>query len=263
MNQGIKIGVDTTEHGGSADREISATPFDAIFSGVIGQDYHLLKQISPFAVEMSRLVGEAVGEFCRLSKDVVRVVELGGGTGITTLSILSADDRLTVLSVDNEPTMQNQARQNLQKWADAGRLAFNGDDALTALLSLASDSVDVVASAYTLHNFEAAYRKQVLAEVFRVLKPGGRFINGDRYALDAISAHTRCTQNEVAGYFKVLTSLNRLDVLENWIIHLFNDESENHIMRETVALQQLAESGFKQITLTHRLEVNALVTAVK
>jgi tRNA (cmo5U34)-methyltransferase len=52
-------------------------------------------------------------------------------------------------------------------------------------------------------------------------------------------------------------------VLEHWIIHLFSDESENHIMRETLALQQLAESGFKQIKLTHRLEVNALVTAVK
>jgi ubiquinone/menaquinone biosynthesis C-methylase UbiE len=134
---------------------------------------------------------------------------------------------------------------------------------LTALLSLASDSIDLLASAYTLHNFEAGYRKQVLSEIFRVLKPGGRFINGDRYALDDVSAHTRSTQNEVAGYFKVLTSLDRLDVLEHWIIHLFNDESENHIMREAVALQQLAESGFKQIGLTHRLEVNALVTAVK
>jgi len=263
MNQGIKIGFNTSEHDGSADSEIDATPFDAIFSGVIGQDYHLLKQISPFTAEMSRLVGKAVGEFCLQSADAVRVVELGGGTGITTLSILSADDRLTVLSVDNEPTMQNQARQNLKKWADAGRLAFNGADALTALLSLASDSIDLLASAYTLHNFEAGYRKQVLSEIFRVLKPGGRFINGDRYALDDVSAHTRSTQNEVAGYFKVLTSLDRLDVLEHWIIHLFNDESENHIMREAVALQQLAESGFKQIGLTHRLEVNALVTAVK
>ena len=263
MNQGIKIEFDTTAEHDRVDHEISATPFDAIFSGVIGQDYHLLKQISPFAAEMSRLVGVAVGEFCLQSADAVRVVELGGGTGITTLSILSADDRLTVLSIDNEPIMQNQARQNLQKWADAGRLEFYGDDALTALLSLTSDSVDLLASAYTLHNFEAAYRKQVLSEIFRILKPGGRFINGDRYALDDVSAHTRSTQNEVAGYFKVLTGLDRLDVLEHWIIHLFNDESENHIMRETVALQQLAESGFKQIELTHRLEVNALVTAVK
>ena len=264
MNQGIQLEpVATAERDVAVDNEISATPFDAIFSGVIGQDYHLLKQISPFATEMSRLVGEAVGDFCRQSTESVKVVELGGGTGITTLSILSADDSLTVLSVDNEPTMQNQARQNLQKWVDAGRLAFYGDDALTALRALASDSIDLLASAYTLHNFEAGYRKQVLGEIFRVLKSGGRFINGDRYALDDVSAHTRSTQKEVEGYFNVLIGINRLDVLEHWIIHLFNDESENHIMRESMAIQQLAEAGFKQIELTHRLEVNALVTAAK
>jgi hypothetical protein len=34
-------------------------------------------------------------------------------------------------------------------------------------------------------------------------------------------------------------------------------------MRETIALQQLVDTGFKQITLTHRQEVNALVCAVK
>jgi ubiquinone/menaquinone biosynthesis C-methylase UbiE len=239
------------------------TPFDAIFSGVIGQEYHLLKLISPFAAEMSRLVGETVAAFCRQSAEPAYVVELGSGTGITTLSILSADDRVKVLSVDNEPTMQKQAKQNLQEWADAGRLEFDGGDALSALLSMAPDSIDLIASAYTLHNFEAGYRKQVLQEIYRILKPGGWFINGDRYALDDVSAHTRSTQKEVGGYFKALISLNRLDVLEHWIIHLLSDESENHIMRETVALKQLAESGFKQIKLTNRLEVNALVTAVK
>ncbi len=239
------------------------TPFDAMFSGLIGQDYQMLKLICPFATEMSRLVGATVGEFCRQTAEPVRVVELGGGTGITTLSILSADDRLTVLSVDNEPTMQNQARMNLQHWADAGRLEFCGDDALTALRGLEADSIDLIASAYTFHNFHADYRKQVIQEMFRVLKSGGRFINGDRYALDDISAHTRSTQQEVSGYFKVLTSINRLDLLEQWIIHLFNDESENHIMRESIALQQLSDAGFKQIELKQRMEVNALVTAVK
>ena len=238
-------------------------PFDAMFSGIIGQEYQMLKLICPFATEMSRLVGVAVGEFCRQTAEPVRVVELGGGTGITTLSILSADERLTVLSVDNEPAMQNQAKQNLRLWADTGRLEFCGDDALTALQSLETGSVDLLASAYTLHNFPADYRKQVIAEMYRVIKPGGRFINGDRYALNDVSAHTRCTQQEVEGYFKVLTGIGRLDLLEHWIIHLFNDESENHIMRETIALQQLAEAGFKQIELKLRLEVNALVTAVK
>jgi hypothetical protein len=70
-------------------------------------------------------------------------------------------------------------------------------------------------------------------------------------------------QQEVSGYFKALVAINKLDVLEHWIVHLFSDESENHVMREGFALQQLAEAGFTYIQLAHRYEVNALVSAVK
>ncbi len=78
--------------------------YDAMFSGVIGQDYQMLKLICPFATEMSRLVGVAVGEYAQTQTTAINVVELGGGTGITTLSILSADQNLKLLSVDNEPS---------------------------------------------------------------------------------------------------------------------------------------------------------------
>ncbi|MGD0960384.1 MAG: class I SAM-dependent methyltransferase [Methylomonas sp.] len=241
----------------------TTSPYDAMFAGVIGQDYQMLKLISPHSLEMSRLVGETVAGICRQTVETVNIVELGGGTGITTLSILTATDNLIVLSVDNEPTMRNQAMQNLREWSAAGKLLFCADDALTALRALPAQSVDVLASAYTLHNFRNDYRAQVISEAYRVLKPGGQFVNGDRYALDDVSEHTRCTQNEVAGYFKVLTGMNRLDLLEHWIIHLFNDESENHIMRESAAIRQLSAAGFQNITLKHRKDVNALLTAVK
>jgi len=235
-------------------------PFSEMFSGVIGQQYDMLKLICPLATEMSRLVGEAVKKYASQS---ISVVELGGGTGITTLAILLANNQLSVMSVDNEPTMQSQAQASLNDWVESGRLSFSADDALTALQKIESNSVDVIASAYTLHNFKHAYRKQVHEEIYRVLKKGGQFINGDRYALDDVSRHTKIIQQEVAGYFKVLKKLNKLDVLEHWIIHLFNDESENHIMREAETLQQLDVIGFMDINLSNRLEVNALLTASK
>lgn len=237
--------------------------YEAMFSGVIGQEYQMLKLICPYAATMSQLVGEAVAAVARQHDQAIRVVELGGGTGITSLALLSADQRLELLSVDNEPTMQNQARQNLQDWVRQGRLSFSTDDALTALRGLADASVDVVATAYTLHNFAASYRRSVIGECYRVLKPGGCFVNGDRYALDDIDQHTHNTQLEVAGYFKVLTEIGRLDLLEHWIIHLFSDESENHIMREGLARQQMAEAGFGRIEIKQRHQVNALLTANK
>ena len=240
----------------------SKLQYDAMFSGVIGQDYDMLRLICPAATEMSRLVGMTVSAYPETTEPL-HVVELGGGTGITTLSILAAKDTLHVLSIDNEPTMQEQAKKHLQKWVNDGCLAFCADDALSALKNLPDNSVDIVASAYTLHNFLDSYRARVIKEIFRVLKPGGQLINGDRYGLDDISQHTRLIQQEVSHYFKVLTEANKLDLLEHWIVHLFNDESENHVMRESVALQQLRDSGFSAINLSHRLDVSALLTAVK
>lgn len=240
----------------------STLQYDAMFSGIIGQDYDMLQLICPASTEMSRLVGMAVGAYPETSAPL-RVVELGGGTGITTLSILAATDTLHVLSIDSEPAMQGQAKRNLQKWVNDGRLAFSSDDALSALKSLPDDSIDIVASAYTLHNFINSYRALVIKEIFRVLKPEGQFINGDRYGLDDITQHTRMVQQEISHYFKILTEANKLDLLEHWIIHMFNDESENHVMRESVALQQLRDAGFSKINLSHRLEVSALLTAIK
>lgn len=234
-----------------------------MFSGVIGQDYDLLNLICPIATEMSRLVGIAASKYAAQATENLTVVELGGGTGITTLSLLTASDKFNILSIDNEPVMQGQAKKHLRKWAAEGKLEFCGDDALSALKNIAADSVDIVASAYTLHNFLDTYRQEVIQEIFRILKPGGQFINGDRYGLDDISEHTRTIQQEVSSYFKTLTQIKKLDVLEHWIVHLFSDESENHVMRESAALEQLRDTGFSNITLSHRLEVNALVTATK
>ncbi len=241
----------------------NSTNYDAIFSGVIGQEYELLKLICPLVTEMSRLVGLTVKEYSKASTELLSIIELGGGTGITTLSILDARDNIKILSVDSEPVMQNQAKTNLHQWVVEQKLAFCGDDALTALKNTPSQSIDIVASAYTLHNFLHDYREQVIHEIYRVLKPDGQFINGDRYALDDVSEHTRTTQHEVTGYFKVLTGINRLDLLEHWIVHLFSDESENHVMRETISLNQLKDAGFVNIQINHRNEVNALVTAIK
>ncbi|MGB4499352.1 MAG: methyltransferase domain-containing protein [Methylococcaceae bacterium] len=237
--------------------------YDAMFSGVIGKDYDMLNLICPLATKMSHLVGEALKNYAQSKTEKLNVVELGGGTGITTLALLNASENTHILSIDNEPVMQNQAKKNLAAWVEKGQLSFSENDALTALKNLSDNSVDVIASAYTLHNFLNTYRADVVVEMFRVLKSGGQFINGDRYGLDDISQHTRTIQTEVAEYFRILIAENKLDLLQHWIIHLFNDESENHVMRETVALKQLKNAGFKDVILTNRTEVNALVTATK
>ena len=140
-----------------------------------------------------------------------------------------------------------------QSWADA----------LSALRALPSGTQDVVASAYAVHNFLETYRTQVLIEIYRVLRPCGLFVNRDRYALDDAAEHTRLTQDEVRRYFKVFSRINRLDLLEQWVLHLFSDESAGHIMRLGPSLAQMREIGYVPVEVHFREGVNTLLTAVK
>jgi tRNA (cmo5U34)-methyltransferase len=235
-----------------------------LFHGPIADEYDMLKQICPSAAEMSRRVGEFIGSWMSAHPNThLNLLEIGCGTGITTAHLLAYRDQIKITGIDNAPAMLSQARQNLAEVLEKGQLHLIEIDALSYLQGLPAGSVDIVASAYALHNFLNGYRRQVLEEILRVLKPGGLFINGDRYAVDDASEHLRNTQEEVKNYFRVFLEMNRPDLLEQWIIHLFSDESEDHIMRLQHALDAMAGIGFRNAAVHFRDGVNALVRAVK
>lgn len=238
-------------------------PAERLFAGQISAEYEMLKLICPAAAEMSGRVGGVVAGLPAAPAGCLRVVEIGCGTGITTQALLLARSDLAVKAVDNEPAMLGQARGNLSRFLDEARVDFVEADALSALRDLPAESVDLVASAYTIHNFLDGYRTLVLAEVFRVLRPGGHFVNGDRYGLDDTIEQTRLTQAEARHYFAALGAIQRYDLLEQWIIHLFSDESADHLMRLGPALTRMREIGFDPVDVLFRDGVNALLTAAK
>jgi ubiquinone/menaquinone biosynthesis C-methylase UbiE len=250
----------------AADRDEPAGQPERLFSGLIGTEYQMLDLICPAVADISRRVGDfaaslpldAAGRGVPLS-----VFEIGCGTGRTTLELLKSRADCVITSADNEPAMLSQARKNLGTFIGEGRVRLIEADALSALQELAAGSQDLVASAYTVHNFLEGYRERVLAEIFRVLRPGGIFINGDRYALDDTIAHTQLIQEEVRGYFKVFPAIGRVDLLEQWVVHLFSDESPDHIMRLRPSVDKMREIGFDPVEVRFRDGVNTLLTAAK
>jgi tRNA (cmo5U34)-methyltransferase len=159
--------------------------------------------------------------------------------------------------------MLDQARVNLAEDIGHGTVTLIANDALTALRAQAGASVDIVASNYAIHNFDAAYRAATLAEIFRVLRPGGLFVNGDRYAMDDRDAHLKDTQNLVRGWFRLFREIDRLDLLEDWIVHLISDESPRNIMHFEPSLAQLRAIGFQDVTVDFRDGVDTLLRAVR
>lgn len=240
---------------------MQSTEAERLFSGPIGAEYEMLKVICPAAAEVSQRVGKTVAEWNPGKR--LEVFEIGCGTGITSLSLLLARPDIFITAVDNEPTMLDQARVNLSSWLEQGRLRLVESDALSALQNLPDASVDLVASGYAVHNFLQGYRQRVMEEVLRVLKPGGAFVNGDRYALDDSIAHTRLTQEEARHWFTSFAAIGRYDLLEQWIVHLFSDESPDHIMRLAPALACLQNLGFAPVEVLFREGVNTVLIAVK
>lgn len=254
----------TGAHLAEIPKENEACHPERLFSGLIGHEYQMLDLVCPAIADMSRRVGELASSHpCPKGSGGLAVLEIGCGSGRTTRELSKARPDSFIAAVDNEPAMLTQAHSNLAPFLDEGRVRLIEKDALSALAELAGDSQDIVASAYTLHNFLGPYRSRVLAEIFRVLRRGGIFINGDRYGLDDTLVHTRLIQEEVCGYIKTFASIGRIDLLEQWITHLFSDESPDHIMRLGPSVEEMQAIGFAPVEVRYRDGINALLVAMK
>lgn len=234
---------------------------DNLFTGKIGAEYEFLRLMCPNHTVLAKRVGETVAEW--KPGVALKGVEVGCGTGISTLALLAARDDLSLVAIDSAAKMIDQARASLADYVTAGRVDFRESDALDALKALPTASVDVVASNYAIHNFTQDYRAQALAEIHRVLVRGGLFVNGDRYAIDDRATHLADTQAMVRQWFRLFRELDRLDLLEDWIVHLYSDESPEHIMYYQPSLTQLAAIGFAPVTVDFREGVDTLLKAVK
>jgi tRNA (cmo5U34)-methyltransferase len=232
-----------------------------LFAGPIGEEYQVLQKMCPNAA----LLPQKLAQTLRAAAPGARLdgLEIGCGTGVSASPVLEANAGLALLAVDSSPQMLAQARRNLAALETAGRISFVEDDALAFLRAQPTGRFDVVVSNYAIHNFLSDYRRLVLNEAFRVLKPGGMFLNGDRYALDDRAAHLELTQATVRDWFKTFGEMQRYDLLEDWVAHYFSDESPDHIMYLTPGLAELKEIGFVTVETLYREGVDTLVSARK
>ncbi len=101
------------------------------------------------------------------------VLDVGCGTGVLTrLAALAVSDKGETVGIDPSPAMLQVARRNAN--TEASRASFKV--AAIEALPFESGRFDVVFSSCILHHLPPAVKRAGLAEVYRVLKPGGRFV---------------------------------------------------------------------------------------
>lgn len=246
-----------------AHKELKMLPHLTVnnFEGPIASSYELINLISPNTIPIAIRIGEIVSSL--LPHEAVTGFEIGCGTGICTVQLLNKLDEIKIIAIDNSLDMLEVARKKLANEIKKGRLTIEETDALDALKKTPSESMDFIASNFTIHNFDKNYRIEILVEIFRVLKSGGIFINGDRYAISDPGEHLKETQKTVRKLFQIFQEINRLDLLEEWIVHLFSDESPGKILYLEAALNEYKNLGFADIIVDFRDGVDTLLYAYK
>jgi len=105
-----------------------------------------------------------------------KILDIGCGTGQFALRVLQAFPQARVWGLDLSPGMLRQGLTRCQE-AD-GRLHFVQGD--SERLPFADNSFDAITCTHSFHHYPR--QEQVVAEMHRVLRPGGRLliIDGDR-----------------------------------------------------------------------------------
>ncbi|HEY4242317.1 MAG TPA: class I SAM-dependent methyltransferase [Kofleriaceae bacterium] len=117
------------------------------------------RQVLPPITRLVREAGRA---------DKLRVLDVGCGTGPTLRALAHAHPALRLWGVDLSPDYVRAARKRL---ADAPEVTLAVENAES--LPFADGAFDAVTSVYLFHELPRNARRRVVAELFRVVRPGG------------------------------------------------------------------------------------------
>ncbi|MBN1888675.1 MAG: class I SAM-dependent methyltransferase [Thermoflexales bacterium] len=104
-----------------------------------------------------------------------RVLDAGCGTGLTTMRIAAQHPTCVVHGLDLSPKMIEAAQKDA---AECGLTVGLSVGSLTNLPHPAG-SFDVVMTNILYHHLDLAEKRQAVAEIARVLKPGGRYVSAE------------------------------------------------------------------------------------
>lgn len=191
------------------------------------------------------LLAAAVG---LLPVDASDLLDIGSGTGRLTAMCRAALPEVRIVGIDPAPSMVEQATA---KFADDPLASFAGG-VVEDLSQFADGSFDVVISSFALHHLELETYKVAAGELFRVLRPGGRFINADQFCrvMGPAGSHDRAVDvldllTAKARYYLEHASFERM-LLQVDLLPRFMREDGEILTTPEFWTTALEEAGFSR-----------------
>ncbi|MCT9933576.1 methyltransferase domain-containing protein [Planotetraspora sp. A-T 1434] len=203
-----------------------------------------------------------------LPRDAQSLLDLGSGTGRLTAMCREVLPEAEFVGLDPAPNMVADARV---KFAGDPKTRFV-EGVAEDLSQFADESFDVIISSFALHHLSHDDKRVSAAEAFRVLKPGGRFINADQYCRVMGEPGDRDRVLDVfelltakARYYLLHASLERM-LLQLDLLPLFIREDGEILATAEFWVEALSDAGFAdpRIVATEPVELfNRVVWATK
>jgi SAM-dependent methyltransferase len=134
------------------------------------QQRYLVKRTERFEV-MTRLIRET-------QDSIVRIVDLGCGTGSLMLEMLETFPKAELTGIDFDPTLLPLAQNRLTKFGDRVNLLLE-DLRQDEWLKYLPEPVDAVVSATALHWFKPNELADLYGKIAKILRVGGILLNAD------------------------------------------------------------------------------------
>ena len=239
------------------------------FAGILGgKEYGKLIQAIPHLLQFEDTIALQAAESLKAVNSPI-ILDMGCGEGMTTIALCQHIRGATIVGLDVAPKMLVEYKTKVTDSSNPviansdNRIDRECGDALSFLKKCGTGSFDAVVSGFMLHNIQKTERAAIIAEVYRVLRPGGRFVNGDKIAHDDEAAH----QNAIMEQYGLIINANRTAKDDaywlGWIEHYVRDNQPDVKFTEKEIFTILTTVRFADARLVARMRMEAVLIADK
>ncbi len=188
----------------------------------------------------------------RLAPEVGTVLDLGCGDGVLGRMVLSEHPQARCAFLDFSQPMLDLARKAIAKDGLEQRsqllLADLGDAAWTRAVN-ASRPFDLVLSGFCIHHQPDRQKRRIYRQVFKLLKPGGLFLNLEHVASASEWAHSLSEELMIDSLYahqqRLGKGMSREAVAREWVRRA--DKQANILASVDAQCAWLREAGFADV----------------